>query len=231
MPQTELAIVIPTLDEARNLPDLLKTLRKLFPEASVVVVDAGSSDGTADLAERSGANVVLRDQPRSRGGQLRAGAAAVDPAWFLFLHADTRLDADAARASADYMRRPDATMAMFQVRFDHASGLLRFSAWCTRFDSVFTRFGDQGILISRPTYDGLGGFKNWPLFEDVDLGRRARRIRPIDILPASVLTSSRRFRRHGVWRQQWRNAVLLIRFLLGADPRKLVRNYPPASDL
>ena len=115
---------------------------------------------------------------------------------------------------------------MFQISFDAPTLLLRFSSWWTRYDSVFTRFGDQGILIRRDFYTSLGGFQSWPLFEDVDLIRRARRQGRIDVLPAKVLTSARRFRRHGPLRQQIRNSFLLLRFLAGADPRRLARHYP-----
>lgn len=227
----ELAIVIPTLNEAGNLPATLNALRAGWPEASVVIADGGSSDETRSIAASRGAR-VLADLPRSRGAQMRAGAnAAGEARWLLFLHADTRLDAAAIVAANAYMAKPDARFAMFRVRFDPPNLLLRFSAWWTRFDSVFTRFGDQGILVSRSAYDELGGFQTWPLFEDVDLVRRARRSRPIDVLPAAITTSSRRFQRRGVWRQQIHNASLLLRFLAGVDPSKLARNYPPADEL
>lgn len=227
----ELAIVIPTLNEAENLPATLNALRAGWPEAAVVVADGGSTDGTPAIAASARAR-VLTNLPRSRGAQLQAGAdAAGEVRWLLFLHADTRLDGAAIAAAEAYMAKANARLAMFRIRFDSPSRLLRFSAWWTRFDSVFTRFGDQGILISRTVYDELGGFKPWPLFEDVDLVRRARRSRPIDVLPATITTSARRFQRRGVWRQQLHNASLLLRFLAGADPTKLARNYPPAAEL
>lgn len=226
-----LAIVIPTLNEAKALPATLSALRKGWPEAAVVVADGGSTDATLAIAAEFEA-VCCRGLPRSRGAQMVAGAREVaDADWLLFLHADTRLDAAAVAAADDYMARSEARLAMFRLRFDAPGLLLRFSGWWTRFDSVFTRFGDQGILVSRTAYDQLGGFKPWPLFEDVDLLRRARKERRIDVLPATVLTSARRFQRRGVVRQQWHNASLLLRFLAGVDPRKLARNYPPVAEL
>lgn len=226
-----LAIVIPTLNEAQNLPATISALREGWPDAVLVVADGGSDDATVDLAREQGAT-VCPDLPRSRGAQLKAGAEqAAGAEWLLFLHADTHLDRRAIAAAEDYMARENARLAMFQVRFDEPSLLLRFSAWWTRFDSVFTRFGDQGFLVRRSFYDELGGFKAWPLFEDVDFAQRARQTRPIDVLPAAVTTSARRFQRRGVWRQQFHNASLLIRYLCGVAPDKLARNYPPAADL
>jgi len=226
-----LAIIIPTLNEAENLPRTLAALRAGWPDSQVVVADGGSTDATSSLALELGAK-VLPDLPRSRGAQLRAGAEAADTVeWLLFVHADTILDDVAVAAANAYLETPDARFAMFRVRFDQPGWLLRFSAWWTRFDSVFTRFGDQGILVRQSVYRELGGFRPWPLFEDVDLVRRSRRSRPIDVLPAAVTTSARRFQRRGVCCQQLHNASLLLRFLAGVAPQKLARNYPPAAEL
>jgi rSAM/selenodomain-associated transferase 2 len=225
-----LSIIIPTLNEARCLPGCLRSLATHWPAAQYIVADGGSDDATVTLAEKAGAE-LLRDLPRSRGIQLRAGAAAARGDWLLFLHADSTLDGAAARAADDYRSRGEGRFAMFQLRFDSPGWLLRFSAWWTRFDSVFTRFGDQGILIQREYYQELAGFQPWPLFEDVDLIRRARKHRPIDVLPAALVTSARRFEQRGPIRQQLSNTWLLLRFLSGADPCQLACNYVPMSTL
>jgi hypothetical protein len=67
-------------------------------------------------------------------------------------------------------------MACFRLRFDREHPMLRLYAWCSRFDSVWTTFGDQGYLIRRSVFEAVGGFPNWPLFEDVELPRRVRRL-------------------------------------------------------
>lgn len=226
-----LSIVIPTFNEAAKLPRTLVRLRAVWPTAEVIVADGGSIDGTDRLARSAGTRVVSV-QPAGRGPQLRAGAEQATGDWLLFLHADTEIEATAASAVADYMARPDASAATFRVRYAGRPGwLLRKSAWFTRFDSVFTRFGDHGILIRRSAYQRIGGFPPWPLFEDVELLRRARQLRRIDRLPAAVITSSRRFAAQGTLRQQLRNAWLLLRFLAGADPHRLAREYPSADRL
>jgi len=105
---------------------------------------------------------------------------------------------------------------------------LQKPAWFSRFDSVFTRFGDQGIVVRRPFYEQLGGFPPWPLFEDVEFLRRARRLTRGWSFPADVTTSARRFRRHGVLRQQLQNTRLLLRFLAGTSPERLAAEYRAA---
>lgn len=225
-----LSIIIPTLNEAEMLPTCLAKVRQGWPEAELIVADGGSDDQTVKIAEAAG-TAVVRDLPRSRGKQLIAGAMVATGDWLLFLHADSRVGETAVRVADAYRADLSHRFGMFQIRFDRPTLLLRFSAWWTRFDSVFTRFGDQGILIRRDYYNELGGFKPWPLFEDVDLCRRARRRRRIDVLPATLTTSARRFRRRGPYRQQLNNAWLLLRYLMGVDPCKLVRSYGPIGEM
>lgn len=223
-----LSIVIPTLNEAQHLPTTLAHVRRVWPVAEIIVVDAGSQDATVELARRAEANVV-GPVDGGRGPQMRRGADVATGDWILFLHADTWVDEHAAAIADAYMQSPTSRVATFRLRFDSRPWLLRQCEWFTRFDSVFTRFGDQGILIRAEYYRQLEGFRPWPLFEDVDLLRRARRERPVDGLAASVVTSARRFETRGAWRQQLANAWLLLRFLAGADPRQLARRYPSVT--
>ena len=189
----------------------------------MVVVDGGSTDGTCAIAKDAGASVV--HSARGRGVQCHAGALAATSEWLLFLHADTTLPPDAATVVGPFITGEKAQLATFRLQFDQAGMFLRACCWFTRFDSVFTRFGDQGVLIRRALYQELGGFPPWPLFEDVALFQRARRRVRIHLLPAAVTTSARRFKAHGHIRQQWRNARLLVRYLSGTSPHVLAEEY------
>ena len=112
-------------------------------------------------------------------------------------------------------------IGVFRLSFDNPHWLLRTYAWFTRFDSMFTRFGDQGIVIRRELLDRLGGFPEVPLFEDVELLRNARRYTNVRLLPATVVTSARMFLRIGVLRAQVLNAWLMGQYMLGAAPEEL----------
>lgn len=222
-----ISVVIPTLDEAERITATLVQVRAVLPHAAVIVADGGSQDGTAALAVREGARVV--PCARGRGMQCVAGAALARSELLLFLHADTLLPPDAAAVLAHAFARPEVQIGTFRLAFDDASAALRAFAWFTRFDSVFTRFGDQGITVRRSLYQQLGGFPAWPLFEDVEFLRRARRVTRVWSLPACVTTSARRFRQRGVVRQQLQNARMLLRFLAGASPEVLAREYRNAT--
>lgn len=216
------SVIIPALNEAAGLAATLGSVRRAIAGAEVIVVDGGSTDGTGELARQQGARVIAAE--RGRGRQCAAGATAARGALLLFLHADTLLPANAGDVLAREFSRADTRIGTFRLAFDHPGLFLRACAWFTRIDSVFTRFGDQGITVRREFYEQLGGFPPWPLFEDVELLRRARAITRVRSFPACVTTSARRFRR-GALRQQWLNARLLLAFLAGKSPEELARRY------
>lgn len=219
----KISVIIPTLNEAPSLAATLDRVRTALPEAELIVADGGSTDGTPGIARVHGAKLVTA--PRGRGRQLAAGAEAAHGHLLLFLHADTLLPPDTAEVLARAFADDRTQIGSFRLRFDRAGWFLHSCGWFTRFDSVFTRFGDQGIVVRRDFYGQLGGFPAWPLFEDVELLRRARRITRVVSFPAAVTTSSRRFQRGGHLRQQWRNGWLLCRFLAGASPHALAAEY------
>ncbi len=221
--EPKISVIIPTFNEEVGIAATLARVRTCLPQAEIVVVDGGSSDRTVDLApgERT---TVVRTRP-GRGSQCRAGAAAARGSILFFLHADSVLPDDAAAVLGTFFTRPTVEIGTFRVAFDDPHPFLRVSSWFTRFDSVFTRFGDQGIVVRREFYDRIGGFPPWPLFEDVELLRRARRVTRVHSFPAILITSARRFRERGPMRQQARNARLLARFLAGAKPEELAREY------
>jgi len=216
-----LSIVVPALNESEHIGPCLESVSGL--EGEIIVVDGGSRDGTPEIARRHGATVVTTTP--GRGCQLRVGCRAARGRTLLVLHADARLSGAARDVVARAVADPEFLIGMFRLRFDVERRLYRFYSWFTRFDSLWTSFGDQGILIRREFYDELGGFHDWPLLEDVDLLRRARKRTRISSMPGEVVTSARRFEREGGIRQQVRNGLTLIRYLAGTDPYVLARNY------
>ena len=218
-----ISVVVPALNEAARLAASLANVRASLPAAEIIVVDGGSTDGTPHLAATAGVGVL--SSRRGRGVQLAAGAAQARGQLLVFLHADTELPRDASAVLASAFARPEVQLGTFRLAFDEAGLFLRAGAWLTRFDSVFTRFGDQTIVVRRELYQHLGGFSPWPLFEDVDFLRRARRVTRVWSFPSYVTTSARRFRQRGPLRQQWFNTRLLLRFLSGTPPDKLAAHY------
>ncbi|SMF39048.1 transferase 2, rSAM/selenodomain-associated [Tistlia consotensis] len=220
-----LSLVIPTLDAAADLPATLESLAA-WPEAERIVVDGGSADGTAALAEAAGCRVLAG--PRGRGRQLAAGAAAAGGDWLLFLHADTRLSPGWPQAAGAFLADPRSRdrAGWFRLRLDSpaaaARRVERLANWRAR--RLGLPYGDQGLLIGRALYESLGGHPPLPLMEDVALARRLGRRRLVP-LGAEALTSAARYERDGWWRRPARNLCLLALYFAGVAPERLARLY------
>lgn len=218
-----LSVVIPTLNAAHMLST---TLKALGPVDEVIVIDGGSSDATLDVARACGAHTA--EAPQGRGFQLSAGAAAAQYEWLLFLHADTVLEPGWKAEAQSFMSDPENQQraAVFRFKLDdgslNARRLERFVAWRTRF--IGLPYGDQGLLISSHFYRALGGFREWPLMEDVDLVRRIGRRRIVP-MKSYAQTSAQRWRREGWGRRSLRNGACLMLYFLGLPPRVILRLY------
>jgi rSAM/selenodomain-associated transferase 2 len=217
-----LAIVVPTLNEE-------ETLRRTLPGAlaaadEVVVSDGGSSDSTVEVARQLGARVVVG--PPSRGGQLNRGAAATTAGVLLFLHADTTLPPDGARAVRAAVAG-GADGGAFRLRFDVDSPVQRLGARLINLRTRLTRvpLGDQAQFVTRQAFERLGGFRDWPILEDLDLALRLRRLGTTVLVADPVTTGARRFVEQGTVRTVATNWLIWLLFFLGVSPHRLARLY------
>lgn len=220
---SSIAVVIPTLDEAARIEACLAAVTAQREPAEIVVVDGGSADDTV----RRAAAMHVRTLPaaRGRGAQMNAGARATSGDILLFLHADTLLPPGGLAAVRRALAEPAVVGGTFRLRFDQDSPVLRLYAWCTRFRWRLFHYGDQGIFVRRATFEALGGFREWPIMEDVDFLARLGAAGRTALLPLAITTSARRFARYGVVRQQLLNVVLLALHQLGVPPRWLAWWY------
>ena len=218
-----LSVVIPTLNAEKTLT------RTLAQE--VIVADGGSSDETMEIVEAAGAKLV--EAPRGRGTQLAAGADAARGNWLLFLHADTVLEAswiaevEKLFEQIEEGRFRDHEMAAaFKFALDDFSGWARFLETMVALRCALLRlpYGDQGLLINRRLYDRLGGFRDLPLMEDVDLVRRIGRRRLV-MLRSRAVTSPTRYLKDGFLARSLRNLGCLALYYLRVPPRVIARLY------
>jgi rSAM/selenodomain-associated transferase 2 len=193
------SIIVPVLNEGATIAAALEALAAYRARGvELIVVDGGSRDGTVTRA-RPLADVVLAAQ-RGRGTQMNAGAAVARGEVLLFLHADTRLPAEAERIVLCALAASGRVWGRFDVAISGESALLKVIAALinvrSRLSGIAT--GDQSMFMTRSAFAAAGRFPDIPLMEDLELSKRLKRLsRPI-CLRHIAITSGRRWQRHGL---------------------------------
>lgn len=245
-----LSIIIPTLNAADRLAPVLRHIIKAYgaieqdmsppqptprktlnrtptqkpsEKPELIISDGGSSDHTLEIAQSFGA--ICCTGPPGRGGQLHRGSMAARAPWLLFLHADTQLSPGWPLIVAQHARHHPQDAAAFRLAF-RATGMAPrlVAAWANLRSGLFDLpYGDQGLLIPRALYDQIGGYRDQPLMEDVDIaGRLHGRLRHLD---CTAHTSPTRYIEAGWLRQGTANILRLIRYKCGTDPTVLAQEY------
>lgn len=220
------SIVIPILDDYEALVRVLPSLAPR-PDVEIIVVNGGAPDPRLSALLDRQSQVSLLSSPAGRGRQMNVGALSGRGRWFLFLHADTRMPSAWCDEIARADRDPSIVGGSFEFQLDsnawQARVIERFVRWRVRWLDL--AYGDQGLFVRRDAFHAIGGYREWPLMEDVDLIRRLRRVGRLYHSPLPAVTSARRWERDGWWRRSGDNVLLQALFFAGASPTWLAKHY------
>ena len=223
---SKISIIIPTINEANNLPLLLSDLSTMHKEGEIIIVDSGSEDKTIDVAKIYGAK-VYQSKERNRGLQLNIGAKNSKGDWLIFLHADTRLTHDWFGKINSVLYENKNHIYYFKFKINNKNIIFRVLEILVNLRSQFFKqpYGDQGLIINRINYFKNNGFRKIPLMEDVDFLRRLSNKKNLKQLNSSIFISSRKWERTNIFFQAIRNWNFRRRWLKGESLKSIYSDY------
>ena len=133
---SKISIIIPTINEASNLPLLLSDLSGIQKDGEIIIVDCGSEDKTIDIANIYGAKGCISKE-RNRGLQLDIGAKNSIGEWLIFLHADTRLTNDWYKQINSFIKGNENSIYYFKFKINNKKIIYRVLEILVNFRSRF----------------------------------------------------------------------------------------------
>lgn len=220
----KISIIIMTLNEEELVGGLLLSLRNI-ENTEIIISDGGSIDRTCRVASRY-TDKIIRGE-KGRGRQLNAGAALATGDILWFLHVDSTPPDNFKQHILKTLEKPGVAGGAFTLAIDSDLSSLKFISRVVELRSMISGipYGDQGIFVKRDTFKKMNGYKNIPLLEDIEFGRRLIKEGKIEILKPKIITCARAWERYGVLRTTLRNWVYVTLFFMGYSPHKLYERY------
>jgi hypothetical protein len=220
-----ISIIIPTLNEETALENTIKSVFPAEIEHEFIIVDAESTDNTGSIAGRYGK--VLSIKKHSRGASMDLGAQHASGDILLFLHSDTQLPAGALEKINKHMENPKIIWGGFK-RCLSARGwkyrlLDMWVLFCNRFLKIIA--GDQGIFCRKDIFLNIGRFMDMPIFEDVSLSARLRRLGEMGLIKDCIHVSIRRYEKRGILKISALNLLLTLFYICGVSPERIYQIY------
>ncbi|MGB3534343.1 MAG: TIGR04283 family arsenosugar biosynthesis glycosyltransferase [Microcoleaceae cyanobacterium] len=224
MATAKISIIIPVLNEAASIGDVVK--QALTGEnVEIIVSDGGSLDQTVEVVQSLGIAVVHSSPGRSQ--QMNLGAKQATGEILLFLHADTYLPDQFDRIIRQSLTQPQVIAGAFNLKIAaHLPGIHwveKMVNWRSRFFQL--PYGDQAIFLKTSTFWQIGGFPDLPIMEDFELMQKLRKKGKIAIASVAVVTSGRRWQRLGILKTTLLNQLIIIGYFCKISPDRLAQYY------
>lgn len=217
-----LSIIIPVLNESKNLVELLPFFlnHESNNDFEVIVVDGGSRDNSVQIALRLGARVV-KSEVGSRACQMNIGAKEASGQILYFVHADARV---LNTFFEDITKAVDIGVpsGCFAYSFDSDSSMLKVNSWFTQFNGILSGGGDQTLFVKREVFEALRGFDEYYcIMEDFEFVRRLKKNYSFHVIPKKIIVSARKYKDNSWLRVQLANMLVFVLFLFIMQPQKL----------
>ena len=221
---SNISVVIPALEHNSALDDLVENLT--HDSITQIIVVFPISTELQHSTKQYGDRVQFLEAVKGRGGQIQTGIEQSSEDIIFILHADSGVKNADIGEIFKILSISDVALGSFRLQFDRDCWPAKLFAWFTRFDSVFTTFGDQGFFFRRTDFLAAKiDLTENPLMEDVILRRALRRTGRVQKANSCITTSTQRLEKLGFWRGQWINFTLIIQFMFGVNSQQLYRKY------
>jgi glycosyltransferase involved in cell wall biosynthesis len=225
------SVIIPTLNEAGYIGELLTDLssQSLRPR-EIILVDGSSTDQTRMIAESFEGVQVITTTPgvghqRTRGGNLAQGE------WLLFLDADVRLEQKFIEELLHKAEKRNLQICCPRYWPPHTASIIVkvafyfFNAMFFIFQKIVPSGAGPCILVKKELFNQVKGFANYN-YEDIEFIRKASKKGKFGIVPVSILTSDRRFKKYGSLSIFLQYLLLSPFFIFGAFKLANIVKYP-----
>jgi glycosyltransferase involved in cell wall biosynthesis len=152
----KLSVIIPYFNEARHITDVLDAVRQEGTPKEIIVVDDGSTDDTAVVAEKAGARVLRHEQNRGKGGAIATALdcfGGSDAEFAIFLDADGQHDPAEIKKFMEMAQRENADVVV-GTRMNDVRDMPRVRRWTNQFTSWVT-----GKLARQKIPDSQCGYR------------------------------------------------------------------------
>lgn len=210
----ELSIVIISLNEEKNLPKILASIkRQKYKNYEIIISDAGSIDKTLEIAKQNKCRIVkggLPSRGRNNGARVSLGK------YLAFLDADVILPSGFLenvmsqirenKVDIATVRQKPVTKKKMDIFYHHA-----YNLWQKTMERIDPHSVGTCIIIKRDLFRKIEGFdESIKLAEDHALARKAfRQGARFRVLDADILVSTRRLKKEG-------RGVIAVKFVLAA---------------
>jgi len=232
---SKISIVIPVLNEAANIKNLLNHLiENSFKEniQDIIVVDGGSVDGTQNMvldifsqSENTRTNIRLLTSEKGRAKQMNLGAKKANGNVLYFLHADSFPPKHFDKHILSEIKKGN-NAGCFRMRFNSNHWWLKLAGYLTALPIVASRGGDQSLFITKKLFNEVGGYnEQFFIYEDNELIKKLYAKNKFVVIPKWLTTSARCYEKHGVWKTQYHFWCIHLMRKLGASPKELTQYY------
>ena len=225
----KISVIIPTFNEETTIEKTLAAISRLVNVDEIIIVDGGSADKTAERIENFETVKeikLVRTKDSNRGMQLHEGTKYATGEILWFIHADTRPKQGSAGQIKKNLRFDEIVGGNFEIVFSGDKFWARFLTWLYPLLQVIGLvYGDSAFFVRRSLYEDIGGFRSFPIFEDVELYKRLKKKGRFVTIKMPVTTSSRRFDDHSfIWTfTKW--SIRQGLYWIGVSPHYLGKTY------